>query len=82
MDVKMNTTKKFRWVNDDIKVDISVLPFALKDLCMRAEEMDIAGDWGYSEIADAIDIEAKNIYVEGGINRKTWDKLVERYPYV
>ena len=47
---------------------------------MEAEEADIRNDGSYDNLADTIDVYAKNSYADGLITEAQWDYIVTRYP--
>lgn len=56
------------WVNRDIKISFKPSK-ALQELMDTAEKANDEGNWGYFNLADAIDIACKNLYTEGVITK-------------
>lgn len=76
----MGEQKVYHDVNDDYKIDFHV-PGFLKELMDKAEDADMNGQMGlYLALADAIDTQAKNCYVEGILTKYQWEYIVARYP--
>lgn len=71
---------KFRWINDDIKIDFPV-PLVVTNTMKEAEEADLNNEIGeYYGIADALDVLGKNCYTGGEITKKQWELITMRYP--
>ena len=70
---------KYRWINDDIKIDFEVSK-VIENTMREAEEADLAGDLGeYNGIVDGLDMLAKEAFVCRKITREQWDKIVNKY---
>lgn len=66
-------------INYDIQIDFP-LPRVLKNTMDEAEELDEAENIEYIHVANAIDVCAKEAYVNGLITKDQWDRLLLRYP--
>ena len=73
---------KFRWVNDEIKIDFPVSK-ALKNTMEEAEQYDLENNISeYNAVQDMIELMGKEGYVTGMYTKEQWDRLYKRYPYV
>lgn len=68
-------------VNYDVKIDFPV-GRVLEEQMKEAEELDKAGSGEYTNVADIIDVYAKNMYSAGKLTKQQWETLTKRYPYV
>lgn len=72
-------SKKYHWIDDSVIIDFSV-PDTLKELMTMAEEKDIEEDLGYYlNLADTIDICAKNCYASGELSKHQWNVIASKY---
>jgi len=76
---KSGKERKFHNINDAYKIDFEV-PEILKNLMLDAEEADIRNDGSYDNLADTIDVYAKNSFADGLISEAQWEYIVTRYP--
>lgn len=72
--------KKYNWINDEVKIDFP-LPKILQYQIEELEELDGKKDYLYFDRCDDLDIDAKNLYVEGVITKEQWNKLITRYDW-
>ena len=73
---------KFRWVNDEIKIDFPVSK-AMKNTMEEAEQYDLENNISeYNAVQDMIELMGKEGYVTGIYTKEQWDRLCKRYPYV
>ena len=70
---------RFHNIRDEYKINFKV-PEILKNLMLEAEEADVRDDGSYDNLADTIDVYAKNSYADGLITEAQWDYIVTRYP--
>lgn len=73
---KLNKT--FHFINDSIKITFKV-PEILVNLMADAEKADLINDGSYDNLADSIDIWAKNYYADGKLTHEQWNTIVRRY---
>lgn len=76
---ELKKSREFHNINDEYKIDFQV-PEILKNLMLEAEEADIRNDGSYDNLADTIDVYAKNSFADGFISEAQWDYIVMRYP--
>lgn len=76
---KSEVNGRFHNIRNEYKINFKV-PEILKNLMMEAEEADIRNDGSYDNLADTIDVYAKNSYADGLITKAQWDYIVTRYP--
>jgi hypothetical protein len=66
-------------INDEVKIDFEV-PEILQDIINQTEDADKANNLMlYCDLAECVDVLAKNLYTDGMITKKQWDTLVMRY---
>ena len=70
---------RFHNIRDEYKINFMV-PEILKNLMLEAEEADMRNDGSYDNLADTIDVYAKNSCADGLITEAQWDYIVTRYP--
>lgn len=70
--------KTFHAINDNVKITFKV-PEILMNLMIDAEEADQINDGSYDNLADTIDVWAKNYYADGKLSREQWNTIVRRY---
>lgn len=75
----MERKNKFYEINDNEKIDFEV-PELLMHLMEDAEAADMRNDGSYDNLADTIDVWAKNFYADGVLSKSQWDKIARRYP--
>ena len=71
---------KYNWINDEVKIDFEVEDEVLRNTINDCERFDLAHDFQYFGMAEAIDNLCKMFYAGGHMNQEEWDKLVGRYP--
>ncbi len=71
---------KYRWINDDIKIDFPIDDEVLQNAIDDCERYDLAGDYQYIGMARAIDTLCKAYVTGGHMSQRQWDMLVSRYP--
>lgn len=71
---------KYRWINDDVKIDFPIKDVVLKNTIDDCEQFDMAGDYQYFGMARAIDVLCKAFVTCGHMSHSQWNKLVSRYP--
>lgn len=82
MQKRNRTMSKFRWVNDDVKIDFPVSKL-MKNTMEEAEQYDLEKNTSeYNAVSEMIELFGKEGYVTGMYTKEQWDKLCERYPYV
>lgn len=75
----MTIEEKKKYVKVEIELDFPIPAFLL-DLFQQAEAAD--GDWCvYEPLADAIDVQSKNLCAEGYFTKKQWEQVIQKYPY-
>lgn len=75
----MEKENKYHEINDNEKINFTV-PEPLLHLMEDAEEADMRNDGSYDNLADTIDVWAKNYYADGILSKAQWDAIVRRYP--
>ena len=77
---KEHFDREYHEINDSVVLNFEI-PEVLRNLMNDAEEADMANDWGtYLNLADAIDVWAKNYYADGQLSSKQWNLICRRYP--
>lgn len=69
---------KHHWINDDVIIDFP-LPKSMLYLIEELEKLDAEENYAYFNYADALDVGAKELYVQGRLTRKQWDTLCLKY---
>ena len=69
---------KYRWIREEYVIDFE-LPDFMHDLFREAEEADLAGSAEYFQIADSIDVCAKNLCEAHRLTQHQWDTIVCHY---
>ena len=77
MDMK---TKKYHWINDDVKVDFPV-PKLVRDKIEELEKLDHEENDLYWDNCEYLDDTCKMMYMEGAMTKKQWDTVVSRYDW-
>ena len=71
--------RKYNYINKDIVIDFE-LSNTMKDLVDQAEKADLLEDYGlYMNLADAIDVRAKNEVSRNLMTEREWNLLIMRY---
>lgn len=70
--------QKHNWIRDDVQIDF-YLPKSMLYLIEELEKLDEAEDYGYFEVADALDVGAKELVRRGTLTHKQWDLLCLKY---
>ena len=78
----MSQKKKFNWIREDIEIELNVKSKVLENTIKEAEELDLAKDRDYFNVADAIDMLCKHYCTEGLITKKEWELMQLKYPSI
>jgi hypothetical protein len=81
MEVIEMAESKFRWINDEVKIDFPVTKL-MANTMKEAKELDLENNIEYTHVADAIDLMCKECVVNKLMTQEQWDKMVDRYPVV
>lgn len=72
--------QKYNFINDEIRIEFTDLPKALKSTIKELEEYDRNNDTMFYECADMLYMMADRFLKDGAIDSKTRDKLIMKYP--
>ena len=77
---KINQKKPaFHWIRNDI-ILTAPMDSVMINTIEEAEELDLAGNYEYFCVADALDVLGKQMVACGKWSHKDWDLLCEKYP--
>ena len=83
MDLINNTLAipvKYNFINDEVFIETSDLPKALKNTIKELEEYDQNNDPMFYECADMLYMMADRFLKDGAIGSSTHEKLIMKYP--
>ena len=66
------------FINDEVIIDFQVSK-TMQEMFDLAEKYDRERNHAYYQVADMIDVMAKNAYANSSITREQWDIIVSRY---
>ncbi len=66
------------FINDEVMIDFQVSK-TMQEMFDLAEKYDREKNHAYYQVADMIDVMAKNAYANSSITREQWDIIVNRY---
>lgn len=72
--------QKYNFINDEIRIEFTDLPEALKNTIKELEEYDRNNDTMFYECADMLYMMADRFLKDGAIDSETRDKLIMKYP--
>lgn len=72
--------QKYNFINDEIRIEFTDLPKALKSTIKELEEYDRNNDTMFYECADMLYMMADRFLKDGAIDSETRDKLIMKYP--
>ena len=70
---------KYRWINDDVKIDFPVSKL-LQNTMEDAEAADLENNYEYFGLASAIDVVCKGLFARGKLTEEQWNTVCNRYP--
>lgn len=75
----MSILKKHNLINENICLDFKI-PSILLQLFEEAEHFDSINSEEYFCVADAIDVQCKNLVTLGKMSQNQWDLICQKYP--
>ena len=66
------------WIDGSVAIDFP-LPKYMQNLIKQLELLDAAEDYSYFNYSDALDVQAKEMVVQGCLTREQWDLLCLKY---
>ncbi|MDI9242331.1 hypothetical protein [Fusibacillus kribbianus] len=70
--------KKYRWVNDSVKIDFP-LPKPIQEKVDMLEYYDETEDYGYFDACEVLECYAKHWVPDESITQEQFEKLCDRY---